>query len=145
VIATLFDRDPLLLFSGLGAMTAVLLLVFKDTILSLVASVQLTTNDMLRVGDWIEMPQLNADGDVIDMSLHTVKVQHWDKTITTIPTWRLINESYKNGRGMVDSGGRRIKRAIHLDQSSVRFLGDAERDRLRRIALIDPYLERKQS
>ncbi|HVR50595.1 MAG TPA: mechanosensitive ion channel domain-containing protein [Pseudorhodoferax sp.] len=144
VIAVLFNRDPLLLLSGLGAMTAVLLLVFKDTLLSLVASVQLSSNDMLRVGDWIEMPQLNADGAVVDISLHTVKVQNWDRTITTVPTWRLIGESYKNWRGMFSSGGRRIKRALVLDQSSVRFLQDEERDALRRFALIDDYLARKQ-
>ena len=145
IIATLFNRDPLLLLSGLGAMTAVLMLVFKDTLLSLVASVLLSTHDMLRVGDWIEMPQLNADGFVIDISLHTVKVQNWDKTITTIPTWRLISESYKNWRGMFESGGRRIKRALYLDQTSVRFLTPEERQRLRRIALIDGYLHRKQA
>ena len=115
VIATLIDRSPLLLLSGLGALAAVLMLVFKDTILSLVASVQLNSNDMLRVGDWIEMPQVHADGDVIDIALHTVKVQNWDKTITTIPTWRLINESYKNWRGMQESGGRRIKRSLLID------------------------------
>ncbi len=145
IIASLFDRDPLLLLSGLGAMTAVLLLVFKDTLLSLVASVQLSSNDMLRVGDWIEMPQLGADGDVIDISLHTVKVQNWDRTITTIPTWRLIAESYKNWRGMNESGGRRIKRALHLDQTSVRFLDEEERERLRRFALIDGYLDEKRA
>jgi miniconductance mechanosensitive channel len=145
IVATLFNRDPLLLLSGLGAMTAVLMLVFKDTLLSLVASVQLSTHDMLRVGDWIEMPQLNADGYAIDISLHTVKVQNWDKTITTIPTWRLISESYKNWRGMFESGGRRIKRAIYLDQASVRFLTPDERQRLRRFALIDGYLDRKQA
>jgi miniconductance mechanosensitive channel len=145
IIATLINRDPLLLLSGLGAMTAVLLLVFKDTILSLVASVQLSTHDMLRVGDWIEMPQLNADGFAIDISLHTVKVQNWDKTITTIPTWRLISESYKNWRGMFESGGRRIKRALYIDQTSVRFLTPEERQRLRRFALIDAYLDRKQA
>src|SRR5690606_35049502 len=99
VIATLIDRSPLLLISGLGAMAAVLMLVFKDTILSLVASVQLTSDDMLRVGDWIEAPHLNADADVVDIALHTVKVQNWDKTITTIPTWKLVSESYKNCRG----------------------------------------------
>ena len=109
-IAVLIDRSPLLLLSGLGAMTAVLMLVFKDTIMSFVAAVQLSSNDMLRVGDWLEMPALNADGDVIDIALHTVKVQNWDKTITTIPTWRLINEPFKNWRGMSESGGRRIKR-----------------------------------
>lgn len=145
IIATLFNRDPLLLLSGLGAMTAVLLLVFKDTLLSLVASVQLSTHDMLRVGDWIEMPQLNADGFAIDISLHTVKVQNWDKTITTIPTWRLISESFKNWRGMFESGGRRIKRSIYLDQASVRFLTPEERERLRRFALIDGYLDRKRA
>jgi miniconductance mechanosensitive channel len=143
VIAALIDRSPLLLLSGLGALAAVLMLVFKDTILSLVASVQLDSNDMLRVGDWIEMPQVNADGDVIDIALHTVKVQNWDKTVTTIPTWRLINESYKNWRGMQESGGRRIKRALLIDQTSVRFLEAEERERMRRFLLIDDYLAEK--
>ena len=144
IAAALMEQSPLLLLSGLGAMAAVLMLVFKDTILSLVASVQLTSNDMLRVGDWIEMPQLNADGDVIDIALHTVKVQNWDKTITTIPTHRLITESYKNWRGMFDTGGRRIKRALLIDQSSVRFLSEQERGEMQRFALIDAYLDRKQ-
>jgi len=144
VVAVLIERSPLLLLSGLGAMTAVLMLVFKDTILSFVAAVQLSSNDMLRVGDWLEMPALNADGDVIDIALHTVKVQNWDRTITTIPTWRLINEPFKNWRGMSDSGGRRIMRSLHLDQSSVRFLDDDERTALKRFALIDDYLERKR-
>ena len=112
IIAAVLDRSPLLLLSGFGAMTAILLLVFKDTILSLVASVQLTAQDMVRVGDWIEMPQFGADGDVVDVQLHTVKVQNWDKTITTIPTHRLITDSFKNWRGMSQSGARRIKRAI---------------------------------
>nr|PZN67659.1 MAG: mechanosensitive ion channel protein MscS [Pseudomonadota bacterium] len=145
VVAALFNRDPLLLLSGLGAMTAVLMLVFKDTLLSFVASVQLSAHDMLRVGDWIEMPQLNADGDVIDISLHTVKVRNWDKTITMIPTWRLISESYKNWRGMFESGGRRIKRALYIDQSSVRFLSDEERDSLDRLVLLRGYLEKKRA
>jgi miniconductance mechanosensitive channel len=145
IIAVLFNRDPLLLLSGLGAMTAVLLLVFKDTILSLVASVQLSSNDMLRVGDWIAMPQLNADGFVVDITLHTVKVQNWDRTVTTIPTWRLISESFKNWRAMFDSGGRQIQRSLYLDQTSVRFLTDEEGDRLRRFALIDEYLNRKHA
>jgi len=142
-IAALIERSPLLLLSGLGALAAVLMLVFKDTLLSLVASVQLNSNDMLRVGDWIEMPQLNADGDVIDIALHTVKVQNWDKTITTIPTWRMINESYKNWRGMQESGGRRIKRSLLIDQTSVRFLTEEERERMRRFLLIDDYLAEK--
>src|SRR5690606_31538731 len=108
-----------------------------DTILSLVASVQLTSNDMLRVGDWIEMPQLNADGDVIDIALHTIKVQNWDKTITTIPTHRLIAESFKNWRGMSESGGRRIKRSLLIDQNCIRFLTVDEKQQLRRLRLID--------
>lgn len=144
IIAALIDRSPLILLSGLGAMAAVLMLVFQDTLLSLVASVQITSNDIVRVGDWIEMPQLNADGDVIDIALHTVKVQNWDKTITTIPTKRLISESFKNWRGMVESGGRRIKRSLFLDQQSVHFLSDSEFEHLRRFRLLDDYLERKQ-
>ena len=144
VVAALINRSPLVLLTGLGAMTAVLLLVFKDTLLSLVASMQIASNDMLRVGDWIEMPSQGADGDVIDISLHTVKVQNWDKTISTIPTHRLISESFRNWRGMSESGGRRIKRALLLDQTSVRFLDHEERQRLRRIALIDEYLDRQR-
>lgn len=143
VIAALMEQSPLLLLSGIGAMAAVLMLVFKDTILSLVASVQLTSNDMLRVGDWIEMPQFSADGDVVDIALHTVKVQNWDKTITTIPTHKMIDNSFKNWRGMFETGGRRIKRSLFIDQSSVRFLEPEEVERLHRFALIDDYLERK--
>ncbi|HVI57868.1 MAG TPA: mechanosensitive ion channel domain-containing protein [Luteimonas sp.] len=145
VIASLVGKSPLVLLTGLGAMTAVLMLVFKDTILSLVASVQLSSNDMLRVGDWIEMPSQNADGDVVDISLHTVKVQNWDKTISTIPTWSLISESYRNWRGMTDFGGRRIKRSLLIDQTSVRFLEPEERQRLRRFALIDDYLDTQKA
>lgn len=144
MIAALIDRSPLILLSGLGAMAAVLMLVFQDTLLSLVASVQISSNDMVRVGDWIEMPQLNADGDVIDIALHTVKVQNWDKTITTIPTKRLITESFKNWRGMSESGGRRIQRSLLIDQNSVRFFGAAERERLHRFALLRDYLEEKE-
>jgi len=144
MIAVLIEQSPLLLLSGLGAMAAVLLLVFKDTILSLVASVQLTSNDMLRVGDWIEMPSMDADGDVIDIALHTVKVQNFDKTITTIPTHKLIADSYRNWRGMSDSGGRRIKRALVLDQNSVRFLDEDEVAGLKRFRLLEKYLARKQ-
>ncbi len=143
IIAALSDRSPLLLLSGLGAISAVLLLVFKDTILSLVASVQIATNDMLRVGDWISMPQFNADGDVIDIALHTVKVQNWDKTITTIPTWRLISDSYKNWRGMQEAGARRIKRALFVDAGSVRFLDGEEKAHLKRFRLLADYLKHK--
>lgn len=143
-IAALIDRSPLILLSGLGAMAAVLMLVFQDTLLSLVASVQISSNDMVRVGDWIEMPQLNADGDVIDIALHTVKVQNWDKTITTIPTKRLITESFKNWRGMSEFGGRRIRRSLLIDQNSVHFFSAAERDGLHRFDLLRDYLAVKQ-
>ncbi|WP_084153852.1 mechanosensitive ion channel family protein [Simplicispira psychrophila] len=142
-VASLMDRSPLIVLSGLGAMSAVLMLVFKDTILSFTAGVLLTSNDMLRLGDWIEMPQVGADGDVIDMALHTVKVQNWDKTITTIPTWRLMSESYKNWRGMSESGGRRIKRTLRLDASSVRFLEAQEMARFSRFELLHDYMGAK--
>jgi miniconductance mechanosensitive channel len=145
IIATLIDRSPLILLSGLGAMAAVLMLIFQDTLLSLVASVQISSNDIVRVGDWVEMPALNADGDVIDISLHTVKVQNWDKTITTIPTKRMISDPVKNWRGMQESGGRRIKRAIMLDQQSVHFLDEKERAHLHRFGLLKDYLKEKQA
>lgn len=144
MIATLLDRSPVILLSGLGALAAVLMLVFQDTILSLVASVQITSNDMVRVGDWIEMPELNADGDVIDIALHIVKVQNWDKTITTIPTRRFISGSFKNWRGMRETGGRRIKRAVYLDQNSVHFMSTEEIERLGRFSLLQDYLKDKQ-
>ncbi|MCB1561808.1 MAG: mechanosensitive ion channel family protein [Xanthomonadales bacterium] len=144
IIAVLVERSPLLLLSGLGAMAAVLMLVFKDTILSLVASVQVQSNDMLRVGDWIEMPSFGADGDVIDIALHTVKVQNWDKTITTIPTWALTANSFKNWRGMSESGGRRIKRALNLDKTSIRFLDEDDITRLKRFSLLGEYLDGKR-
>ncbi len=143
MVAALIDRSPVILLSGLGAMMAVLILVFQDTLLSLVASVTISSNDMVRVGDWIEMPSQHADGDVVDIALHTVKVQNWDKTISTIPTKKLIGESFKNWRGMSESGGRRIKRALHLDQNSVRFLEDGEKARLRRFRLLEDYLRHK--
>ena len=144
IIAVVLDRSPLLLLSGFGAMTAILLLVFKDTILSLVASVQLTAQDMVRVGDWIEMPQFGADGDVVDVQLHTVKVQNWDKTITTIPTHRLITDSFKNWRGMSQTGARRIKRAIVIDVSSIRIQTQDEVDHFTRFALLKDYIKNKE-
>ncbi|WP_426119375.1 mechanosensitive ion channel family protein [Pseudomonas sp. DSP3-2-2] len=145
IVATLIDRSPLLLLSGLGAMSAVILLVYKDTLLSFVASVQLTSNDMLRVGDWIEMPQVGADGDVVDITLHTVKVQNFDKTIVSIPTWRLMSESFKNWRGMQQSGGRRIKRSLFIDASGVRFVSDDEERHLSQVHLLTDYISRKQA
>ena len=144
VISALMARSPVVLLTGFGAMTAILLLVFRDTILSLVASIQLTTLDMVRVGDWIEMPQYNADGDVVDLALHTIRVQNWDKTITTIPTHKLISESFRNWRGMQDSGGRRIKRSINIDAGSVRFLTDDEVERFTRFTLLRDYVQRKR-
>jgi len=120
------------------------MLVFKDTILSLVASVQLGSNDMIRLGDWIEMPQVNADGDVIDIALHTVKVQNFDKTITTIPTHRLINESFRNWRGMSESGGRRIMRSLMIDQNSVRFLDEEGLAAVSRFGVLQAYLRTKR-
>lgn len=144
IVATLIDRSPLLLLSGLGAMSAVLLLVYKDTLLSFVASVQLTSNDMLHVGDWIEMPQVGADGDVIDITLHTVKVQNFDKTIVSIPTWRLMSESFRNYRGMQQSGGRRIKRSLFIDATGVRFLTLEEEQRLGGVRLLGDYLATKR-
>jgi miniconductance mechanosensitive channel len=144
IIATLMDRSPLIFLSGLGAMAAVLLLVFRDTLLSLVASIQLTSYDMVHVGDWIEMPTFGADGDVIDVALHTVKVQNWDKTITTIPTHRLIEGSFKNWRGMSRSGGRRIKRLILVDVNTIRFLTDEEVGRFGKFALLREYIAEKK-
>ncbi len=144
IVATLIDRSPFLFLSGIGALTAVILLVFRDTILSLVASIQLTSNDMIRVGDWIEMPQFGVDGDVIDVALHTVKVQNWDKTITTVPTYKLIEGSFKNWRGMSVAGGRRIKRSLFLDLNSVHFLTPEEIRRFERFYLLKDYIARKK-
>jgi len=144
VITKLTHQSVGLLLSGIGAMSAVLLLVFKDTILGFVAGIQLGTNDMLRVGDWITMPSAGVDGDVIDITLHTVKVRNFDRTIVTVPTWKLISESFQNWRGMSDSGGRRIKRELFIDAAGVRFLGDDELARFAQVHLLTAYLERKR-
>lgn len=143
-LSTMMNRSPWLLLSGLGAMTAVLLLIFKDSILGLVASVQLSSNDMVRIGDWIEMSKYGADGDVIDVSLHTIKVQNWDKTITTIPAYALISDSFRNWRGMKESGGRRIKRAVYIDMTSIRFCDDEMLERFSRYHLISDYVESRR-
>ncbi len=145
VVAILADRSPVVFLSGLGALTAVLMLVFRDTILSLVASLQLMSNDMIRIGDWVEMPQNHADGDVVDIALHTVKIQNWDKTISTVPTHKFISESFKNWRGMSESGGRRIKRSLNLDLTTARFLTEAEIRDLSRHELLRPYMAAKQA
>ncbi len=142
-VAFLIGKSPVILFSGLGAMTAVILLIFKDPILGLVAGIQLSTNNMLAVGDWLEMPQYGADGDVIDISLTTVKVRNWDQTITSIPSYALISDSFKNWRNIQEVGGRRIMRAINIDASSVGFATDEELERLRRARLLSDYIEKK--
>jgi miniconductance mechanosensitive channel len=144
VVAVLMNRSPVLFLSGLGAMTAVLLLIFRDTLLSLVAGVQITTNDLLRMGDWIEMPQFQADGDVVDIALNSVTVQNWDRTLSVIPTHKFLEHSFKNWRGMEQSGGRRIKRAVHIDQSTIRYLTDDEVERFGRWALLSDYIRAKR-
>ena len=131
IVFSLIGRSPLVMLSGFGAMTAVVLLIFRDTILSFVASIQITSNDLVRVGDWIEVPKFGADGDVVDIALHTVKIQNWDKTFTVIPTHKLIDETFMNWRGMQQSGGRRIKRALNIDISSIRFCDDEMIERFR--------------
>jgi miniconductance mechanosensitive channel len=143
ILAILLGKSPLVFFSGLGAFTAVLLLIFKDTILGFVAGLQLTANNMVREGDWIEMPGHNADGEVLDVSLTTVKVQNWDKTVTTIPTYALVAEPFKNWRGMEESGGRRIKRAVHLDVTSIRFCDSEMLERFKKIQYIADHVTQK--
>ncbi|GGC29238.1 mechanosensitive ion channel protein MscS [Parapedobacter defluvii] len=138
-------KSPWAFLGALGAASAILMLVFKDTILGFVASIQVSTNDMVRVGDWIEMPKYGADGDVIEINLNTVKVQNWDKTITTIPTYYLITDSFKNWRGMQDAGGRRIKRAINIKISSIRYLSREEIERLSKIQLLASYIMERQA
>jgi len=143
-ISTLLGKSPLYFLSGLGAMTAVLLLVFKDTILGFVAGVQLAANQMVSRGDWIEMPKYGADGEVLEVALTTVQVQNWDKTITMIPTYALISDSFKNWRGMEQAGGRRIKRSIRLDVNSIHFMDQSLIQHLMKIDSISDYLTSKQ-
>jgi len=145
MIAIIMGKSPWMLLSGIGAMTAVLLLIFKDTILSLVASVRISSNKLIEKGDWIEMPQFGADGDVIDIALHSIQVQNWDKTITTIPTHKLIDESFKNWKGMTQCGGRRIMRSIHIDLDSVAFCDEKMLERMESIGLLKDYLRQKKA
>jgi len=144
LIAILTNRSPWGLLSVMGGLTAVTMLVFRDSILGFIASIQLTGTDMIRVGDWIEMPGYDADGEVIEISIHSVRVRNWDKTITTIPTYGLISKSFKNWRGMSESGGRRIKRSLNLDMTSIRFLTDQELDKLAKIQIITDYIRSRQ-
>lgn len=145
VLSFLLNKSPLYFFSALGAMTVVLLLVFKDTILGFVASIQLAANDMVRLGDWVSMPNYGADGDVIEMKLTTIKIQNWDKTVTTIPTYAFISESFKNWRGMSESGGRRIKRSLNIKISSVAFCTQEMLKRFEKFQLIEAYIKEQGS
>lgn len=144
VLAELTDKNPIVLLSGIGAATAIFGLVFKDTILSFVASLQITWYDMVRVGDWIEVPSMGADGDVIQVDLLTVMVQNWDRTVTTVPTSQLTSGSFKNWRFMSGSGGRRIKRALYVDMDSIRFLSDEDVDRFAKYDLLTDYIDKKK-
>lgn len=145
LFSQLTGKDPIAFFSVMGAASAILLLMFKDTIMGFVASIQVTVNDMVRIGDWIEMPKYGADGDVIDISLTTVKVQNWDKTITTVPTHTLITDSFKNWRGMKEYQGRRLKRSIIIKQSTIRYIRDEELERFKSIQGIREYIDRKKT
>ena len=145
VFSILTGKEVSTFLTAMGALSAVILLIFKDTILGLVASIQLTSNDLIRIGDWITMKQFGADGDVIEINLNSVKVQNFDKTITTIPTYKLISDSFKNWRGMSDSNGRRIKRALLIKGSSIKFMGEEELSKLQKIKLISDYISQTKS
>ena len=145
ILSFLLNKSPLYFFSALGAMTVVLLLIFKDTIMGFVASIQLSANDMIQLGDWVSMPKYGADGDVIEMNLTTIKIQNWDKTITTIPTYAFISESFKNWRGMSESGGRRIKRSLNIKISSIKFCTLEMLERFKKFQLIKDYIEEKSN
>jgi miniconductance mechanosensitive channel len=144
IIAILIERDPTVLLAGLGAMGAVLILVFKDTILGFVASIQLSGNNMIKIGDWVEMPARGADGTVIDITLNTVKVQNWDKTISTIPTYAMVSESFTNWRGMEESGGRRIKRSVNIDMNSIKLCNSSMLKKFEKFLLIKDYVREKE-
>ena len=144
IVGIIINKDTTLLLSGLGAMTAVVMLIFKDTILSLVASVQISSNDLFKVGDWVEAPQFGADGDVVDIGLHSVKIQNWDKTISVIPTHKLIDSTFKNWRGMSESGGRRIKRSLFIDINSISLCSPETLEKYKKFELISEYIDRKQ-
>ncbi|HKJ79158.1 MAG TPA: mechanosensitive ion channel domain-containing protein [Prolixibacteraceae bacterium] len=144
IVSILIKQDPTALLAGLGAIAAVLILIFKDTILGFVASIQLSANNMVKIGDWIQMPGHGADGSVIDITLNTVKVQNWDKTISTIPTYSLVAESFTNWKGMEEAGGRRIKRSIHIDMSSIKFCSIEMLQRFEKFELIKKYVQEKE-
>ena len=144
-ISILIDQSPWFFLSGIGALTAVLMLVFRDTILSFIASIQLMSNDSVRVGDWLEMPKYEADGDVVEVALHSIKIRNWDNTITTIPTYKMIEDSFKNWRGMTESGGRRIRRSLLIDQTSICFCSDEMLAKFEKIHLLEDYVKQKKA
>lgn len=144
IFSTITGKSPLVFFTAMGALSAVLLFMFKDTIMGFVASIQVSANDMVRIGDWITVAKYGADGDVIQINLTTVKIQNFDKTITSIPTYALISDSFQNWRGMQESGGRRIKRAIYIRQSSIRFIKTEELDEFRKIQSLTNYIDHRQ-
>jgi len=143
-LSILFDRSPVYFFTGLGAITAILLLIFKDTILGFVAGVQVTTNNLVQIGDWIEMPKYGADGDVIDISLHSVIIRNFDRTLTTIPTYALVSDSFKNWRGMVQTGGRRIMRDVYIDINTIRFCDEEMCKKFESVYLLKDYIAQKR-
>jgi len=143
ILSIILNKSVVYFFSGLGALAAVLMLVFKDSILGLVAGVQLTSNNMVKPGDWVSVPKHNADGDVLEISLHTVKIQNWDKTITTIPTYALISDSFQNWKGMQESGGRRIKRTISIDMKTIQFCSLDLLEKFKKITILKDYLDKK--
>jgi len=145
IISLLFNQSPLYMLTGLGAFSAVLLLIFKDPILGFVGGIQLSANDMVRQGDWISMPKFGADGTVLEISLTTVKVQNFDNTISTLPTYSLVSESFQNYRGMKDSGVRRMKRSISIDMSSVKFCTQEMLDKFRKITILQEYIDRTEA
>jgi len=144
ILSVLMGRSPIYFLGAFGTISAILLLVFKDTILGLVASVQIAANDMVKIGDWVEMPKFNADGDVIAINLNTVKVQNFDRTITTIPTYFFITDSFKNWRGMQESGGRRIKRSVYLNVDSIKFVDPQTRERYKKYNLLTDFVTQRQ-
>ncbi|MFW5759011.1 MAG: mechanosensitive ion channel family protein [Bacteroidota bacterium] len=144
-LATILDKSPVYIFTGLGALTAVLLLVFRDTILNFVAGVQVTANNLVEIGDWIEMPKYGADGDVIDISLNTVLIRNFDRTLTTIPTYALVSDSFKNWRGMVQTGGRRIMRNIYIDINTIRGCDEEMLERFSKVSLLKDYIAKRKA
>ncbi len=145
IFSTIFNKSPLVVFSALGAVAAVLIFVFKDTILGLVASIQISANDLLRVGDWVSMEKYSADGDVVKITLNSIIVQNWDKTISTIPSYAFVSDSFKNWRGMSESGGRRIKRTLNLSISSIQFCDQQMLDRFSKFQLLEDYVEERSA